>query len=96
VDSAFLDSSGSYIYAIGPANTTNAGGGYIYITRVPVGQATTLSAYQYWNGNSYTSTRITAGAQYALKDTSGPPMMGVGQGQGMYNKHLGQYIYCDR
>ena len=47
VNSAWLDSQGSYIYAMGPANTTSAGGDWQYMTRVPVQEATTLSSYEY-------------------------------------------------
>ena len=47
VNSAWLDSQGSYIYAMGPANTTVAGGDWQYMTRVPVQQAATLSSYEY-------------------------------------------------
>lgn len=47
VNSAWLDAQGSYIYAMGPADATAAGGDWQYMTRVPVQQATTLSSYQY-------------------------------------------------
>jgi hypothetical protein len=47
VDTAWLSADGSYIYAMGPANTTNAGGNYQYMARVPVGQASDLASYQF-------------------------------------------------
>lgn len=47
VNSAWLDSEGSYIYAMGPANVTTAGGDWQYMTRVPVQEAATLSSYEY-------------------------------------------------
>ena len=119
--SAFLGAAGDYIHAVGGANTTNAGGNYLFITRVPFGSATDVSAYQYWNGKAWQTGRITAGKTSVIKltphsphscsaytdrgnqslsaalvDVNGTPITDQGQGQIMYNKYLGQYIYLDR
>ncbi|KAK9360206.1 hypothetical protein V1504DRAFT_455806 [Lipomyces starkeyi] len=46
---------GEYIYAYGHGNTSAE---YVYVCRVLTSSATTLSAYEYWNGTSWQRGRL--------------------------------------
>ncbi|KAK9342162.1 hypothetical protein V1522DRAFT_417017 [Lipomyces starkeyi] len=46
---------GQYIYAYGHGNTSAE---YVYVCRVLTSSATTLSAYEYWNGTSWQTGRL--------------------------------------
>ncbi|KAK9372339.1 uncharacterized protein V1513DRAFT_427659 [Lipomyces chichibuensis] len=46
---------GNYIYAYGHGNTSAE---YVYVCRVLISSATTLSAYEYWNGSSWQKNRL--------------------------------------
>ncbi|KAK4500343.1 hypothetical protein PRZ48_008532 [Zasmidium cellare] len=94
--SAFISNDLKYIYALGGCNATVAGGSYVFVSRVPLANATSLSAHQYWNGQAWTSTRINANSAAALKETSGSLITADNQGQIAWNKYLNKYIWLQQ
>ncbi|KAK9330749.1 hypothetical protein V1520DRAFT_117802 [Lipomyces starkeyi] len=49
---------GDYIYAYGHGNHGSDSSDYIYVCRVLASSATTLSAYEYWNGSGWQKDRL--------------------------------------
>ena len=85
-DHGALLASDGYVYLYGGANGTLMYDG-LYVARVPLASATTLSTYQYWNGEVWSTARLEnpTSANAILAD--------LGQGQLHYNPHLNAYVY---
>jgi hypothetical protein len=85
-DHGALLATDGYVYLYGGANGTLMYDG-LYVARVKLESATTLSAYQYWNGQAWSTTRLKnpTSANALLDD--------FGQGQLHYNPHLKAYVY---
>jgi hypothetical protein len=82
---AVLASDG-YVYVYGGANGTIMYDG-LYVARVELQSATDLSTYQYYNGTSWSTTRLVSPTE------SNALLADLGQGQLHYNPYLGGYVY---
>ncbi|KAF2149091.1 hypothetical protein K461DRAFT_282559 [Myriangium duriaei CBS 260.36] len=82
-----------YIYILGALGANAPGNNYsdVYVARVAPGSQAVLSAYQYWNGSTFTSTRLT----YPNFQGWSPAavMTGVFQGSITYNNYYNLYMY---
>jgi Domain of unknown function (DUF4185) len=76
--------SGNYIYAYGNSPSAN---GYVYVARVHYKKATSLSAYQYWNGKTWQKRR--------LHNPTGKEALFWKHGQGTlsWNPHLNKFLF---
>jgi len=78
--------SGDYIYAYGHAKRTP----FVYLARVSWQNATDLSCYEYWNGDTWQVERL-----YNPGDKEGV-FWQINQGQVIYSSYYACYIfiYC--
>ena len=59
-----------------------------YVARLPLAQATELSAYEYWNGASWQTERLTnVGEKEFIQD--------VNQGQVYWSAYYGCYVFTN-
>ena len=78
--------SGDYIYAYGHAKSTP----YVYLTRVKWQDATELSCYQYWNGDSWQTERLQ---NFGEKEAV---FWQINQGQVIWSNYYDSFlfVYC--
>ncbi|KIV80939.1 hypothetical protein PV11_08404 [Exophiala sideris] len=82
--------SEGHIYAYGHGGEGNP---YVYLTRVPVENATDLSCYEYWNGEGWQPERLQT-KSLGEKESM---FWQINQGQVVWSNHFGCFIfvYCD-
>jgi hypothetical protein len=78
-----------YVYAYGHGIEGNP---YVYLTRVPVVEATNLECYEYWNGDSWQSERLDG---TAVGEKEGV-FWQINQGQVIWSTHFTCFllVYC--
>lgn len=82
-----------YIYIMGGLGSGAPGANYsdVFVARVAPGSAGTLSAYQYWDGSTYGSKRLTNPVFNGYAPAA--VLQQAPQGSIIYNKYYNLYMY---